>query len=457
MTLGALSLAAVVAVGAAVGLVLRGPVPAALPSSAPSSAPARASASASASASADPDIVAVTEEEITALVEGHGRALASGDADAFVSIFDGKLADGQRRVFANLRKVPLAEVSYQVLQRSGQSADSFGRGLKFTQDVAFVHRFAGADLRPVSEWYRWTVEKASAGAPLVVTKVAGAPPPSLGGTTKTVYYPGPWDIWPDIEIVRAGAGVVLARPQHADLARRVAPIVARATTANLAFWRRNGDPRTVMPTGFVVALAEGPTQLGNLFRKTTASEAGVSIAMPSWGSGDVKIGGTRVVLDTTSGYFDTQAGLEELVTHELAHSLVASLDAGGFSLFGKANWIVEGFAEYLTNRDIPVSRTQRYHEGRAYLAGQRAQPFTGTLPSNLDWGRQDLTHAHYLMGELAMRHIAARYGDRKLTAAVTAAYRAGGDDAEAALFRTLGVTRTDFERQWANYVRKQLA
>ncbi|WP_432930686.1 hypothetical protein ACQPZZ_09085 [Microbispora sp. CA-135349] len=190
MTLGILSLVLVVAVGAGVGLVLRGG--------------GTGGDTTRDAAATDPNTVVVKDDEIAKLVQAHTAALTSGDAKAFTSIFDKKnaaLTRDQARVFANLR-MPLAEQSYQVLRRQGRAEDSFGRGVTFTQDVAFVHRFAGIDLRPVSEWYRWTIEKASPKAPLVVTKVEGAPPPTGGEVTKTMYYPGPWDIWPDVMPLR---------------------------------------------------------------------------------------------------------------------------------------------------------------------------------------------------------------------------------------------------------------
>lgn len=454
MTLAVVALVAVIAAGAGVGLVLREQRTSSLPTTAPA---------VTLSASPDPNAVAVTDEEIDDLITRHTKGLTGGDAETFLSIFDPAdkaLLKAQRRVFDNLRKVPLTDVSYQVLRRSGRSEDSFGRGVRFAQDVAFVHRFAGIDLRPVSQWYRWTLEKKGPDAPLRVTAVGGAPPPSLtGSASKTVYYPGPWDIWPDITVVRAGSSIVLAHPRHAALARRVAPTVASATATNLTYWKRHGDPQAPVPSGFVVALVAGQDQLGKLFRTSKADEAGVSIGMPSYGafSDPVRVGGTRVVLDSTSGYFADEAGIAEITRHELAHSLVASLDSRNFSFYGTSKWIVEGFAEYLAKKHQPIARSRFLPEGRAYLAGRRAQPFTGRLPHNTEWGYRDLTSAHYFMGELAMRLIAERHGDRKLAAAVAAAYRAPGDASEAALFDSLGVSKATFERQWAAYVRRHLA
>ncbi|SEM84161.1 hypothetical protein [Nonomuraea pusilla] len=449
VTLGVVSLVLVVAVGAGVGLVIR-------------SQRAGQQQAVGATPSGEPGTVVVTDQEIAQLVAGHSKALASGDVKAFTSIFDQKnaaLVRQQTRVFTNLRKVPLAEVSYKTLQREGRAEDSFGRGVTFTQDIAFVHKFAGIDLRPVSEWYRWTLRKASANAPLVVTKVGGAPPPiSDDEGSKTMYYPGPWDIWPDIAVVKAGASLVLARPQDAALARRVAPTVSRAARSALGYWQANGDSSAPVPSGFLVALTAGKAQLGGLFRQSKATEEGVTIPMPTWGGGGdpVKVGGSRIVLDTRSPFFATQAGILEVSTHEIAHALVAGLDSADFSLFGKANWIVEGFAEYVANRGRPITSNLRYQEGRAYLAGQLAVPFRGELPTNALWDFKGMVSINYLMGHLAMRHIAQEYGEEKLAAGVLAAYSAPGDSSEAALFKTLGTTKAAFERQWASYVREQL-
>ncbi|MEV4113811.1 hypothetical protein [Nonomuraea sp. NPDC049695] len=442
VVLGLTSLALVIALGAAVGLVLRGHA---------AESPERA---ARPSGGGDPATVVVTDADVGKLVEEHGRALAEGDLEAFMSIFDrtnAALLRDQRRVFANLRKVPLTDVSYQVLRRQGRAEDNFGRAVSFIQDVAFVHRFSGIDLRPVAEWYRWTIEKASATAPLVVTRVGGAPPPALSGASKTMYYPAPWDVWPDISVVRANGSLVLARPEDAALATRTALIVAAAASDVRRFWSGAGERGAPVPGGYVVALAKGPAQLGNLFRKEKANEAGVAIPMPSWKG--TEIGGTRIVVDTTSPFFGTTAGIREVVTHELAHALLAGVDNAEYSLFGKPKWIVEGFAEYVANRGKPIRSNLRYAQGRAYLAGRPPV----RLPDNTFWDYKGMTGVNYLMGHLAMRHIAGRYGERKLVQGVVAAYRVSGDESQAALLETLGVSETSFERDWAAYVRRQLA
>ncbi|MDH2428503.1 hypothetical protein [Sphaerisporangium sp. TRM90804] len=406
--------------------------------------------------------VVVTTKDLDALLARHTKALNDGDAKAYTSIFDQKnaaLVQRQATTFANLRKLPLTEMSYQTMQQRGPTQDSFGRAVTFTLDVAFVHRFEGIDLGPVSEWYRWTVTKSGAKAPLTVTKVGGAPAPI--GESETVYYPGPWDIWPDIAFTKTEHAIVMAHPSLAAQARRLAPVAERTAVDNLAYLGEHGPPATAVPKGFVVALVKGATQLGNLFRKAKATESGVSIPMPVWkkdgngGKDELAIGGSRVVLDLTAPFFTTTAGSQEIFRHEFAHSMVASLEKGRMvSFLGLDNWIVEGFAEYVANRGRPISANVRYDSGRAYLAGRLPFQFRDDIPSNFDWEAEGMGSVNYLMGHLAIRMIAEKYGERKMLAFVVAHYQ--GESSADALRKEVGVDMADFRPKWADYVRRQL-
>ncbi|MFI6795796.1 hypothetical protein [Streptosporangium canum] len=405
----------------------------------------------------DPNSVLVTKQDLQKLLQGHSEALNAGDLKAYTGIFDRKnaaLVQQQTRIFNNLRKLPITQMSYQTLQQQGRTQDSFGRGLTFTLDVAFVHQFEEIDLRPVSEWYRWTITKSGADAPLTVTKVGGAPAPL--GESKTVYYPGPWDIWPDVSVVRTDHTVVLAHPAMAAQAARLAPVAEKAAVNDLRFLSANGAQSAALPKGFVVALVKGKAQLGNLFRKEKATEAGVSIGMPTWSraADEVKVGASRVVMDVGSSFFETAEGSGEIFRHEFAHSAVAGLDSGKFSLIGLDNWVVEGFAEYVANRGGAVTGNIRYDEGRAYLAGRLPQRFDGRIPDNASWDIPGMTSVNYLMGHLAMRLIAEEYGERKLVEFVSAHYR--GDTSDEALRKVLGAGEAQFQRQWAAYVRARL-
>ncbi|WP_248964059.1 hypothetical protein [Sphaerisporangium perillae] len=441
MALSALVVLLTVGVGALVGMMLAKPSPAE-----------------NAAGTGNSDTIAVTEAELKKAVLEHGNAYQTGDLKGYLKIFDQKnaaLVKAQTRTFANLRKLPLQSASFEILKQQGLAQDNFGRQVSFSLDVAFVHQFAGIDLRPVAEWYRWTVTKASKDAPLVVTKVGGAP--AAFGEDKTVFYPAPWDSWPDISVTKTLHTIVLAPPAQAARARQIAPVAERAAAEDLDFWAKNGDGSAEVPAGFVVALAKGRAQLGHLFRTVEkVTESGVSIGMPTFGgSGDkVKIGGSRIVVDTASPFFDDAKGVREIFRHEMAHSVMAPLDNGEFEVLGGDNWIIEGFAEFMAHRGESLNANGRTPQTRAYVRGQLDQPFTGKIPDNLSWDAEGLTSVNYQLGHLAIQLIAERYGEERMTAFVAAYYR--DKKADTALQDVLGVSRQEFERQWAQYVRGKL-
>ncbi|WP_214415967.1 hypothetical protein [Sphaerisporangium fuscum] len=443
ITVGVLAVVVTVGVGAVVGVTLAG-------------RPAQGNAQ----DDGDPNTVKVTQEELKQAVEAHSKAFAAGDLKGYLRIFDQKnsrLIKEQSRTFQNLRKMPLDTADFAILDQQGLAQNNFGKGVTFSLDVAFVHRFAGIDLRPVPEWYRWTVTKAGRGAPLVVTKVGGAPSPL--GDSRTVFYPAPWDLWPDVSVTKTRHTIVLAAPSQAAEARKLAATAEEAAAGDLDFWAENGDKTAEVPTGFVVALVRGKSQLGHLFRtaKGKVTESGISIGMPTFrGSGDqVKIGGSRVVVDTTSQFFEDTAGAKEIFRHEIAHSLVATLDSGDFDLLGQEHWIVEGFAEYVAHRGQGVEADRRTPETRAYVQGRLAQKFQGRIPDNLSWDLDGLTSVNYQLGHLAIQMIAEKYGEAKMVGFVAAHYR--GKKADAAFREVLGVGEQEFERKWAQYVRGKLA
>ena len=104
-------------------------------------------------------------------------------------------------------------------------------------------------------------------------------------------------------------------------------------------------------------------------------------------------------------------------------------DNADASLWGQEPWITEGIAEYIANRD---------HGGPAgRRSGARDLRRTGQFPSAMPqaitfYGFDDrTTNANYYVAHQAMRHIAKKYGEKKLFAFV-AAYYGGATIADAA-------------------------
>ncbi|WP_433284102.1 hypothetical protein [Micromonospora sp. CA-244673] len=402
--------------------------------------------------------VTVTQQELDELLARHSKALADKDLKGYLAPFDPARKDlvaGQTRLFANLGKLPLAVGQYRTVAQQGRTTDSFGRGVSFQLDVSFVHQFEGYDLTPVAEWYRWTVVREGQGAPLKVTAVTGAP--AALGSSKTVYYPGPWDKWREIHVERTAHTLVITDAALAAEAKRYAPAAEAAVADDFAAWRAGGVTADI-PKGFVISLVKGKQDLGSLYRinKEKTTEAGVSIGMISADrKQDIDIGGSRIVIDVADRSFfaaGNTRGPREIFRHEVGHSLVASLeDADKQDFFdGIENWIVEGFAEYLAHRGEPLRSSGRTPQARSIV---RSGDWEGTLPGNADWDLSGRTSFHYWLGHAAMTHLAEKYGEQKLFQFVTARYQ--GATADQASRQVLGVPLAQFETGWAAYVRAQ--
>ncbi|MDG4803971.1 hypothetical protein [Micromonospora sp. WMMD980] len=402
--------------------------------------------------------VTVTDAELTALLDRHGKALAAKDLDGWLAAFDPAREDlvaAQTHLFRNLAKLPLSVARYETVEKQGRASDAFGQGVTFQLDVSFVHQFDGFDLAPVTEWYRWTIVRPAKDAPVRVTAVTGAPA-AANGSSKTVYYPGPWDRWREIHVERTPHTLIIADSARAALAKRYAPTAEAAVAHDLAVWRAGGLPGPV-PNGFVLALAKGKDEMGSLYRIGTgkATEAGFSLGMVAAERRDGKftIGGTRVVVDTDERYFGRSGGRNDagmVFRHELAHSLMTPrtnlTEVDAFDRLDE--WVVEGFAEYVAFHGRPLGDSERTVAARRLLRG-----WNGKLPGNGDWNDPDLVSFHYWLGHTAMNHLAEKYGESKLFRFVDAVY--AGTPTDRAARDVLGVSLDEFQAGWADYVRAQ--
>jgi hypothetical protein len=397
------------------------------------------------------EVVQVSAQDIKALLDAQNTALKTRDLAGFIKPFradDTALVTAQKRLFTNLNELPLTGVHFETVKQEGRAQDGFGRGVTFALDVALVHQFSGIDVAPVSQWYRWTLTRAAAHTPLVITAVTGAP--AAYGSSKTVFYPAPWDLWSTIHVERTAHTIVLADSSLAAQAARYAPVAEAAAVDDVRVWRASNATTAAVPTGFVICLVASSAELGGLFRvkREPVTEAGVSIAMPthlSLGTATATAyGATRVVINARSEFFDDTTGPREIFRHELAHSMVAFLDTGKTLL---DTWVVEGFAEYLANRGL--ARPDRRLPGARRLIG--AGRFSGRLPDNASWDTEGLTSFHYWLGRMAVQYLAARYGEAAAVGFVAAHYQ--GHSSTDALRQTTGVDLDTFEHDWAVYVR----
>ncbi|MDT0378832.1 hypothetical protein RM572_08595 [Streptomyces sp. DSM 42041] len=403
----------------------------------------------------------ISDEEITEILDDHGRALEEGDLEAFLAPFVGEdVKSEQRDLFDNLRKVSFSETSYALSAKEGRGTDSYGQGASLVVDVAFVHQIEDVDVTPVAEWYSWTVEKPSQDAELKVTKVAGSDRKYLG-RGGLVYHPAPWDLYEDMAAIRKDHVLVLADQKKIDHARRLAPLVEQAAEENLAAWEAAGPQEAPAMPGFVVALENDRQSYEKLYRKKktdSTSEAGVAYALPSRGGSeedrDIHVGGARIVIDTGSGRFQPHrwpGGPLEISRHEIAHAMIAHTE-GHVTDGDTQRWVVEGFGDYMAFREDKATAEAEIAAMKTRIGGS----FDGRLPQSATFYAPGDGNPNYTLGYLALRFIAEKGGEDAAFTFVTDHYKKP-EKLDAQLRKATGMGTAEFEEAWADYVRKAMA
>jgi hypothetical protein len=398
------------------------------------------------------DVVQLSMQDLDALATAREKALNAQDLQGFLAPLDKgnpKLVESQTRLFENLHKVPFAVRRYEPFDQAGRAVDRFGRGVSVKLDVAFAHQIDGFDVAPVTEWYRWTVTRKDATSPPVITDVTGAP--GTGSASKTVYYPAPWDAYPDMQVVRTDRTLFLSDGANLPASRKYAPVAEAAAQRVVGAWQAQGRPDRVVDR-FVVTIVKDKSALASLYQMSEEkpTEEGHSIPMLVAQRGSNAIGGARVVVDGTSGLLSRDGG-DELFRHEFAHSLIANKyranpDDG---LWGKENWVAEGFAEYVANRESGTAGPRLASAMRAVRSGAVT---IDRLPTNDSWNSGDVSFQYYL-GHQAMRYIKQQYGEAKVFAFVLAVYDGGTPDSAARA--VLGVDLDSFEAGWRTFTRAE--
>ncbi|MER5937479.1 hypothetical protein ABT121_09190 [Streptomyces sp. NPDC001928] len=401
----------------------------------------------------------LSSDEIESLLNGRTSALKSGDEGEFLEPFVGSAKEKQRKIFKNLRKIPFAESKYMVLKQTGDGSDEYGSDVKLTLDVAFVHQIKGVDVRPVSEWYRWTVEKESESAEPLISEVGGSP--GANALANAVYYPAPWDVYDDMYVKRQAHTITISAKKNAADADRFAPVIEDSAKKDLELWGSNTSSVSNTPEGFLVVLEpdrKAYTKLYNNDGSDLGWDAGESVPMPAfnagYGSGDDELayGGARIKMDSSTSRFTSsawQAGVGDISRHEIAHALIQPQDPGAYGNDEKTSirsWAVEGFAEYVSHR---FDRAQGDERVRRDLAGQE---FDGQLPNQDFEAGGASVGANYALSYLALRFIAEKGGEAALFEFVVDHYRKP-TNLDEQLQNAVGMNESAFQTAWAQYVR----
>jgi hypothetical protein len=389
------------------------------------------------------------------LLERRAAALLHRDRAAFVATADPRqrsLRTAQRRLFDDLRAVPLATWSYAVARVPAAPLPAGRRralgGSAWLADVTLRYSFRGyASAATVDRLYltfvrrgdRWYLGGDGDGA------AAG-----LTGAREL------WDYGP-VAVVSGARSLVLGHPEVTAELRAVAAEADRDVPRVAAFWGRRGWADrvvVVVPAGHreLEGLVGGLdlTQIAAVTTVETDQRVGAGRASgPSRGTGAAG----RIIVNPTN--FDDLGALGRRVvlTHEITH--VATGRVTGASM---PDWLIEGFADYVgfrgTGVPVPVA-------GRELAVRVAAGWLPSRLPADSAFagGNRQLA-AVYEEAWLACRYVATRWGERALVAlyrTVGANGRHGRPDAvDDGIAGVLHTSAAGFVAGWRNFLRTVL-
>ncbi len=378
---------------------------------------------------------------IQRMLDQRAAAVRNRDTGAFLASVDPRAAGyraEQRRMFANLARVPLAAWSYELVR-----TDAFGLpavvgadGRRVAAEVRLRYRLTGYDSAPVTAVQyltftdrggRWRISSDSDGA--------------VGGRRSARQL---WDQGP-VEVVRGRHSLVLGVGRGTAALRELAERTDAAVPAVGRAWPGKWAGRVV------VEAPQSLERMAELLNATdpagyrgiaavTTGESGPAPAAPA----------DRVVVNPEAYGELSETGRQVVLTHETTHVATRTDTTSATPM-----WLSEGFADWAAYRG--GSRPAATAPELAHAVAKGAPP--SRLPADGDFrfsrSARQLARA-YEGGWLACRMIADKWGERTLGAFYRAVGRGDEESAGQAMRDQLGVSPAEFTRRWRAYVAEQL-
>lgn len=368
------------------------------------------------------------------LAHSSAAFLADVDSDSRAAGFRAR----QAAQIAALAAVPLASWSYSVdapvtdPAATAVAAARYGAPAVIVR-VALAYRLTGIDTAESVHDVWWTLVR-RAGR----TVLAGDDDLAASGATS---WRGPWDFGP-LTVARGASSIALGHPDSSGALQSIADAASAAVPAVTAVvgthWARTVAVFVPSSAAEFTALSGG----------VGSSDVAAVAVLGAPGSEDTG----RVVVRPDATRTLTPVGLQIVLRHELTHVATAATTTPI-----TPRWLIEGFAEYVGNRDSgqPIATA-----AAELAASVRHGDLPTALPKDTDF---DTTGADlqrvYEQSWLACELIASRLGPAGLAELYVAVGRspAPNDTAFGVVVRQrLGVSLAQFVAQWRAYLQEQL-
>lgn len=371
------------------------------------------------------------------LLAQRARAIRTGDRQAFLATVAADAGDfraEQRRLFANLHRLPLADWRYEIVSAGSRAHPRAGRSSAnvWTPHLSVRYHLQDFDDEAITTKRRLTFALGPDG--WRITDLAD-------GTVRRI-----WDLG-RIRVVHRDRILVLGIGTSASRLRSIAAQMELAVPVVSEVWGSGWSRRAVVlvPATQRQAQILSPDE-GSLSQITAiATVVAGPHRVPPPGTGD------RVIVNPTNFSKLSALGRRVVLRHELTHVATRPYTDSSMPM-----WLIEGFADYVGYQDVGLSEEAVARElGDAVRNGSPPR----RLPTRADFAgtSKHLTRA-YESAWLACELIAQRHGERRLVRL----YRTMGSapqsaqDARQALRSVLGKTPEEFADAWRTYVRVTL-
>lgn len=372
---------------------------------------------------------------VRTLLAQRARAIRTGDREAFlatVATAESGFRAEQRRLFANLKRLPLAGWRYDLVSEGSHVHERAGRSSAnvWTPRLLVRYHLEGFDEAAITTKRYLTFALGPDG-----WRVTGV-------GDRTVHRI--WDLG-RIRVVRTDHALVLGLGTAASRLRSIAGHMELAVPVVSKVWGTDWSRRAVVlvPATQRQAQILSPDEdsLGQITAIATVVAGPHHVPPP--GTGD------RVIVNPTNFSKLSELGRRVVLRHELTHVATRAYTDPSMPM-----WLIEGFADYVGYQDVGLSKEAVARElGAAVRSGH---PPT-QLPTHADFAGTSthLTRA-YESAWLACELIAQRHGEPRLVRL----YRVMGSDPDKGrrevLRSVIGKTPREFTDAWRSYVRGTL-
>jgi hypothetical protein len=263
-----------------------------------------------------------------------------------------------------------------------------------------------------------------------------------GGTS----WRGPWDFG-RLVVVTGARSLVLGHPADRSRLPAIADTVDAAVPDVSDVWG------TDWTQNVAVLVPDSAAELTAAVGASSSITAQVAAVAVSDGTDPVSgaVYGQRLIVEPASLTQLSALGRRILYTHEITHIAAARATSDV-----EPHWLVEGFADYVSNLHSGQSVATIAAELRADV---RAGKVPDALPAAADFETASTAAQAYEESWLACRLIAARVGPAGLVRFYKLVGSTPGDGEQAlasALGKVLHETTAQFTTQWRNYLQSQL-